>query len=126
MADVVYSLLNCGLEIRLKVERRTIESTGNYIQNDNRFGSASASERSELELKLDIEELQELHTMCTRSSVRMFLSQFITRLESLFDKIPSYSTSKEIENIKWSDIVAGRHLVYPDLTQPQPRESKQL
>jgi hypothetical protein len=74
----------------------------------------SASERSELELKLDIGELQELHTMCTQSSVRTFISQFITRLEALFDKIPAYSTSKEMEKTKWSDIVAGRHLSVPE------------
>ena len=109
----MYSLLDCGLEIRVKVECRTIESIGNHNQSDKRKASVSASERSELELKLDIEELQEIHTMCTRSSVRMFISQFITRLESLFDKIPSYSISKEIEKIKWSDIVAGRHLSVP-------------
>jgi lysophospholipase L1-like esterase len=113
MVDAVYSLLDCGLEIRVKVECRTIESIGNHNQSDKRKASVSASERSELELKLNIEELQEIHTMCTRSSVRMFISQFITRLESLFDKIPSYSISKEIEKIKWSDIVAGRHLSVP-------------
>ena len=110
MADAAYSLLDCGLEIRLKVECKIIESIGNYNQSDKRKASVSASERSGLELQLDIEEL---HTMCTRSSVRKFISQFINRLESLFDKIPSYSISKEIEKIKWSDIVAGRHLSVP-------------
>ena len=115
----MYSLLDCGLAIRLKVECRTIEAIGNYNQSDKRKGSVSASERSELELKLDIEEPQELYTMCMRSSVRMFISQFITCLESLFDKIPSYSTSKEIEKIRWSDIVAGRHLSVPGTYQLQ-------
>jgi hypothetical protein len=63
---------------------------------------------------LKIVTLQELHTMCTRSLVRTFVSKFITQLEALFDKIPSYSTSKEMEKTKWSDIVAGRHLSVPE------------
>jgi hypothetical protein len=36
------------------------------------------------------------------------------RLEALFDKIPSHSTAKEREKIKWSDIVAGRKLSVPE------------
>jgi lysophospholipase L1-like esterase len=106
MADAVYNLLDCGLEIRLKVECITRDPIGNTNQSESRKACVAASERS----KLDIEELQKLHTMCTWCSVRMFISQFITRIEALFDKIPSYSISKEIEKTKWSDIVAGRHL----------------
>ena len=113
MADVVYNLLDCGLEIRLKVECKTTDPTGNLNQSERRKDSVLASEGSELELKLDIEELQELNTMCTRSSVRMFISQFINRMETLCEKIPSYSISKETEKIKWSDIVAGRHPSVP-------------
>jgi hypothetical protein len=59
----VYSLLDCGLEIRLKVEYKSIVPIGKLIQSGSRKASMSASERSELELKLDIDELQELHTM---------------------------------------------------------------
>jgi hypothetical protein len=114
MADAVYSLLDCGLEISLKVEYKSIVPIGKLIQSESRKASTSASGRSELELKLDIDELQELHTMCTRSSVRTFISQFISQLEALFDKIPSYSTSKEMEKTMWSDIVAGRHLSVPE------------
>ena len=80
MADAVYSLLDCGLEIRLKVKCATIEYKSNLFNSDSRKSSVLANERSELELKLDIEEFRELHAMCTRSSVRTFISQFITRL----------------------------------------------
>jgi hypothetical protein len=113
-ADAVYSLLECGLKIRLKVECKSTVPIGNLFQNKSRKAYMSASERSELELKLDIDELQEPHTMCTRSSVKMFISQFINRVEALFDKIPSHSTAKEREKIKWSDIVAGRKLIVPE------------
>ena len=80
MADAVYSLLDCGLEIRLKVKCATIDHKSNLFNSDSRKSSVLANERSELELKLDIEEFRELHAMCTRSSVRTFISQFITRL----------------------------------------------
>ena len=96
--DVVYNLLDCGLEIRLKVERKTIDPTGNLNQSERRKDSVLVSEGSELELKLDIEELRELDTMCTWSLVRMFISQFINRLETVFRKIPSYSISRDWEN----------------------------
>jgi hypothetical protein len=56
-------LLNCGLEIRLKVVCKTIDPTGNLNQSESRKDSVLTSEGSELELKLDIEELQELNTM---------------------------------------------------------------
>jgi len=88
MADVVYNLPGCGLEIRLKVECKTTDPTGNLNQSERRKDSVLASEGSELELKLDIEELQELNTMCTRSSVRMFISQFINRMETLLKRFP--------------------------------------
>jgi hypothetical protein len=101
MAVVVYNLLDCGLEIRLNVKCKTIDPTGTLNQSERRKGSVSASEGSELELKLDIEELQELNTMCTRSSVRMFISQFITQLETLFEKIPSYSRDREDKVVRY-------------------------
>ena len=111
----MYSLLHCGLEIRLKVKCATIEHKSNLFNSDSRKASVLANERSELELKLDIEEFQELHAMCTQSSVRTFVSQFVTRLETLFEKIPLYSKSRITEEIKWSDIVAGRHSNIPGI-----------
>jgi hypothetical protein len=63
MADAVYSLLDCTFEIRLKVECKSIVPIGKLIQSESRKACMSASERSELELKLDIDELQELLTM---------------------------------------------------------------
>jgi hypothetical protein len=111
----MYSLPYCGLEIRLKVECATIDHKSNLFNSDSRKTSVLANERSELELKLDVEEFQELHAMCTRSSVRIFISKFITRLESLFEKIPLYSKSRITEEIKWSHIVAGRHSNVPGI-----------
>ena len=115
MADVVCSLLGCGLEIRLKAECATIDHKSNLFNSDSRKSSVLVNERSELELKLDTEEFRELHGMCTRSSVRTFISQFITRLKTLFEKISLYSKFRITEKIKWSDIVAGRHSNVPGI-----------
>jgi hypothetical protein len=47
--------------------------------------------------------------MCTRPSVRTFISQIITQLETVCNKIPYCYKSNLNENRKWSDIVAGRN-----------------
>ena len=67
------------------------------------------SEISALELKLDIDELQEFHTMCTWATVRTFISQLTAQLETIRSKIPYCYNSKLKDERKWSDIVAGRN-----------------
>jgi hypothetical protein len=88
MVEAVYSLLDCDSEIRLKVESIALDLKFKLIQSEIMKDRESVSESSALELKLDIDELQELHTMCTRPSVRTFISQIITQLETVCNKIP--------------------------------------
>ena len=72
--------MDCDTEIRLKVKCVTSDPKYKLIQSEIREDRESASESSALELKLDIDELQELYTMCTRPSVKTFISQLITQL----------------------------------------------
>jgi hypothetical protein len=72
MAEVVYSLLDCDSEIRLKVKCVPSDLKYKLTQSERGECRESVSESSALELKLDIDELQELYTMCTRPSVRTF------------------------------------------------------
>jgi hypothetical protein len=97
MAEVTYSLLDADQDIRLKFE--CVASDHKYkrihrgINNDRK----SVSEKSALELELDINEIQELQTMCTRPLVRNFLALIIVQLETVLNKIPcrQKSNSKE-------------------------------
>jgi hypothetical protein len=68
------------------------------------------SESSALELKLDIDELQELHTMCTQLANKNYIEQLIAHLTTMRNKIPYCTNNNGKEERKWSDIVAGRSL----------------
>ena len=70
MAEVAYSLLDCDTEIRLKVKCVTSDPKYKLIQSEIREDRGSVSESSALELKLDIDELQELYTTCTWPSFK--------------------------------------------------------
>jgi len=58
MAEVVYNLLECDLEIRPKIECVTLDSNFNLTYSEVREIWKTPSESSALELKLDIDELQ--------------------------------------------------------------------
>jgi hypothetical protein len=66
------------------------------------------SEKIALELELDINEIQELQTMCTRPLVRNLLALIIAQLETVHNKIHCLQKSNSKDERKWSDIVAGR------------------
>ena len=109
MAEVVYSWLDCDTEIRLKVKCVTSDPKYKLIQSEIREDRGSVSESSILELKLDTDEPQELYTMCTRPSVKTFISQLITQLVKVRNEIPYCHESNPKEKRTWSDIVAGRN-----------------
>jgi hypothetical protein len=88
MAKVAYSLIDCDSLIRLKVECVASGRKYNLIHSEIKEDSESVSESNALEHKLDIDELQEIFTMCTRPSVRTFILQLITQLETVNKKIP--------------------------------------
>jgi hypothetical protein len=119
MAEVVYNLLDCDPVIRLKLVCEASDPKYNIMQGEISDDKVSVSEGSALELRLDIDELQEFYSMCTRSSVRPFISQLIAHLENVRKRIPDCHRSNLKEERKWSDIVAGRP------TQLSPNPSKQ-
>jgi hypothetical protein len=88
MVEVVYSLLDCDSEIRLKVEYVASDLKYKLTYSEIREDRESVSESSALELKLDIDQFQELHNICMKPSVRTFISQLIAQLETLHNKIP--------------------------------------
>ena len=89
--------------------KKTSDPKYKLIQSEIREDRRSVSESSTLELKLDIDELQELYTMCTRPSVRIFISQLVTQLVTVRNEIPYCHESNPKEKRTWSDIVAGRN-----------------
>jgi uncharacterized protein HemX len=72
MAEVVYSLLDCDVKVRLNIKCETLDRYFEPTQSETREFRKSVSEGSALELKLDIDELQELLTMRTRLSNRNY------------------------------------------------------
>jgi hypothetical protein len=93
MAEVAYSSLNCDSEIRLKFECIAPDLKYKLLQSEIREDRELVSKISALELKLDIDELQEFHTMCTRATVRTFISQLIAQLETVRSTVRSIVTT---------------------------------
>ena len=87
MVEAVHSLLDWDLETRLKVKCKISNHKNKLIQSETKKVSESISECSALELKLDIDELQELYTMCTRPSVKSFIFQLIIPFDTIRNKI---------------------------------------
>jgi len=105
----MYSLGDLNQEIRLKFECVVSDIKKKFIHSETRKAREPVSESSALEIKLDIDELQELDTLCTRLSIRTFISQLIIQLETMRTKVPYCFKSNLKEGRKWSDIVAGRN-----------------
>ena len=72
-----------------------------------------ASEKSALELELDINEIQELQTMCKRPLVKNNLVSITVQFETVLNKTHCRQKSNTKER-KWSDIVAGRNPHTPE------------
>jgi hypothetical protein len=70
---------------------------------------SESNENSALELKLDIDELHEVHALCVRLPIRNYLSHLIIQLEKVRTSSPCCLTSNLNEERKWSDVVAGRN-----------------
>jgi len=70
----VCNLLEYDLEIRPKIECVTLESNFNLTYSEVREIRKTLTESSALELKLDTDELQELHTMCTRPANKNYIT----------------------------------------------------
>jgi hypothetical protein len=112
MAEVVYCLVDRDLEIRLQLECVTSNIKAELPQRENKNDRVSRSESSEnsaLDLKLDIDELQELHALCMRLPIRNYLAHLIFQLEKVRANSHYCLTSNTKEERKWSDIVAGRN-----------------
>jgi len=111
----VYSWLECKLEIKPKSECVTSNSNLNLIESGNSELKESLEESRALELKLDIDEPQELHTMCMQSSNRNYIAQLIAQLVTVHNRSSHYTDSKRKVKNKWSDIVAGKS---PKISKP--------
>jgi hypothetical protein len=112
MAEVVYSFADQYSEIRLQLESITtnVQSKLSHCEKKNNSMSQSESiENSALELQLDIDELQELHALCTRSPIRNYLQHLITHLDKVRTNYRCCFSSNPEEKRKLSDIVAGRN-----------------
>jgi hypothetical protein len=109
MAEVVYSLLDRDLVIRPNIECVTLNRKFNFTDSKVRKIRKTLSNSSALELKLDTNELQELHAMCTRPANRNYITQLISQLITIQNHIPCRLNNNHQKEVrKWSDIVAGR------------------
>jgi hypothetical protein len=106
---VEHSLLDLDQDIRLKLECVALDHKYKRIHGGIKEDRKSVSEKSALELELDINEIQELQTMCTWPLVKNFLALIIVQLESLHNKFHCCQKSNSKEERKWSDIVAARN-----------------
>ena len=125
ISEVVRDVFNCDPVIRSELVYETSDPKYNESQSEISVFKVSASEDSVLELRLDIDELQEFYSMCTRPTTRSLLSQLITYLETECKDIAGRHRCNLKEERKWSDIVAGRHsrISETNPTTPQPIET---
>ena len=70
MAERGYSLIDCELQIKPKPGGTILDNNLNLLQSENSDFREVLNENSVLELQLNIDELQELHTMYLRSANR--------------------------------------------------------
>ena len=125
MAEVARDLFNRDPVISSKLAYETSYPKYNMSQGEISAVKVSASEDSVLELRLDIDELQEFFSMCVRPTIRSLLSQLITHLETECKEIPDRHRCNLKEERKWSDIVAGRHPHISETNPTTPNPSKQ-
>jgi hypothetical protein len=85
-----------------------LDHTYKRIHNGIKGNRKLVSEKSALEFELDINEIQELQTMCIQPLARNILVSIIVQLETVLNKIHSWQRSNSKEERKWSVIVATR------------------
>jgi pullulanase/glycogen debranching enzyme len=86
MADVTHRLLKLDQDIRLKIECVVLDHTHKKTHSEIKGNRKLVSEKSALELELDINEIQELQTMCMQPLVRNILASIIVQFETVLDK----------------------------------------
>ena len=101
-------MIECELQIKPKLGGTILDNNLNLLQSENSDFREVLNESSVLELQLNIDELQELHTMCLRSANRNYIAQLIAQLVAIRNKFPHHFNSTRKIGRKWSDIVAGR------------------
>jgi len=74
MAKRGYSLIECELPIKPKLDGTILHNKLNILQSENSDFREVLNENSVLELQLNVDELQELHTMCLRSANRNYIA----------------------------------------------------
>jgi len=110
-------LIECELQIKPKLGGTILDNNLNLLQSENSVFKEVFNESSALELQLNIDELQELHTMCLRSANRNYIAQLIAQLVAIRNKFPHHFNSTWKVAKKWSDIVAGRS---SQVSKPNP------
>jgi hypothetical protein len=105
MVDVTYRLLDLNQDIRLTMECVVLNHTHKRIYSAIKENRKLVSEKSALELQLEINKIQELKTMCTWPLVRIILASIIVELETVLNNIHCRQKSSSKEERKWSDIV---------------------
>jgi hypothetical protein len=86
IVSATFSLLDIGKNVMLEVERVTPELTQKSTDSGRSRNRKLVSNESALELELNINEMQELHTMSMRPLVRNILASIITHLEIVLNK----------------------------------------
>ena len=121
MAEVVHNRVNSDPLIQLKLvcEDLTLKSVMCISESK---GIEIPMNEGALEYKLDIDELHGLLCMCTRPTVKLFLTHLLTCFGNVCKVLPKNNDLKLDRNRKWSDIVAGRfpHTSVNQVTAPQP------
>jgi hypothetical protein len=120
MAETVYSLIRGSNVIKIKLECVNTKLQSELItkvRGNNSVLQSDRDEISDLELQLDIVELQELHALCTRSALRIYLSYLITQLDRVSSNYHSSASTKTDVYRNWSDIVADRNIQTPETSE---------
>ena len=107
MAAAASKPLDSDPYLRLKLVCEDPNSNCVTYESDANSIRVPANEGA-FELNLDTDELHGFYYMCTRPTIKLFLSNLITCLKTV--RKDSFKNDKDIlpANRKWSDIVAGR------------------
>jgi len=97
MAEQGNGMIECELQIKPKLVGTILDNNLNLLQSENSDFREVLNESSVLELQLNIDELQELRTMCLRSANRKDIAQLV----AIQNKIPHHFNSTWKVERKW-------------------------
>jgi hypothetical protein len=120
MAAAVLNPWDSDPLIRLKLVCEALDFKYNVSQSEFSDVKVPVSEGA-LELRLDIDELQKLYSMCMRSTVRSFITQLIACLATVCKIFPDCHKNNLKEDRKWSDVVADRHSHIHEINPAAPQ-----